>query len=104
MFFPIYDEGKRGKGAKLRDLYDVARDKGWTGFWRTETECGFFTRTLLSKGVLTSNVQRDEIRKQWDESKAELTREFKRRHREAVKRRRRGMAGGGDGGAGEQAS
>ncbi|KDQ06629.1 hypothetical protein BOTBODRAFT_39434 [Botryobasidium botryosum FD-172 SS1] len=75
MFFPIHEEERRGKGAKLRDLYDVARDKGWVGFWRTETE--------------------DEIRKQWDESKAELTREFKRRHREAVKRRRRGMAGGG---------
>jgi hypothetical protein len=32
----------------------------------------------------------DEIRAKWDKSKAELTKEYVRRHREGVKRRRRG--------------
>ncbi|CAE6451779.1 unnamed protein product [Rhizoctonia solani] len=38
----------------------------------------------------------EEIRAKWDKSKAELTREYTRRHREAVKRRRRGGGIKGD--------
>ncbi|THH18928.1 hypothetical protein EW146_g2156 [Bondarzewia mesenterica] len=49
-----------------------------SGFYRTESE--------------------DAIRKQWEESKGELTREWKRRHREALKSRRRR---GGEGSVGE---
>lgn len=43
--------------------------KGIGGFWRCETE--------------------EEVKENWDENHLELTREFKRRHREAVKRRKR---------------
>ncbi|CAE7146293.1 unnamed protein product [Rhizoctonia solani] len=38
----------------------------------------------------------DEIRMKWDKDKVELTREYTRRHREAVKRRRRGGGTKGD--------
>ncbi|KAH7326820.1 hypothetical protein B0J17DRAFT_680790 [Rhizoctonia solani] len=38
----------------------------------------------------------EEIRAKWDKNKAELTREYTRRHREAVKRRRRGGGAKGD--------
>ncbi|CAE6520743.1 unnamed protein product [Rhizoctonia solani] len=38
----------------------------------------------------------EEIRAKWDENKAELTREYTRRHREAVKKRKRGGGTKGD--------
>jgi hypothetical protein len=38
---------------------------------------------------------------QWREVKVDLTREFKKRHREAVKRVKRGMGSGGANAAGE---
>ncbi|KAH7923702.1 hypothetical protein BV22DRAFT_1196524 [Leucogyrophana mollusca] len=76
-FFPFSTEFRdslrpRDKG-RIKDLFDVAKEKGWdwrdAGFYRTETE--------------------DEIRQRWEGSKLELTREWKRRHREAGKSRRR---------------
>ena len=64
---------------RQKDLFSVACERGWdpaaAEFYRTETE--------------------DEIRKRWEESKGELTREWKRRSREAGKVRQR--RGGGDG-------
>jgi hypothetical protein len=41
-------------------------------------------------------LARDEIRKRWDEVKGELTKDYKRRHREAIKRKRRGHGGAAD--------
>jgi len=66
--------------ARAKDMFDVAREKGWwdwraAGFCRTESE--------------------DQIRERWDREKGELTREWKRRHREATRARRR--RGGVDG-------
>lgn len=64
--------------ARQRDVYDVIKDNGWNwrdpmvGFFRTGTE--------------------EDIRKRWEENKGELTRDWKRRCREAgkVNRRKRG--------------
>ncbi|QRV88334.1 RNA recognition motif protein [Ceratobasidium sp. AG-Ba] len=60
MFFP---------GTGKKDVFDVIREKGWR--WEHPG---------------TS----EEIRAKWDESKLDLTREYNRRHREAVKKQRRG--------------
>ncbi|KAF8622391.1 hypothetical protein AX15_007045 [Amanita polypyramis BW_CC] len=71
-------KGRADKG-RQRDLFDVAKEKGWNwrdpgvGFYRTETE--------------------EEIRKRWEGVKGELTREWKRRWREAGKVRRRRYGG-----------
>ncbi|EGN96949.1 hypothetical protein SERLA73DRAFT_170295 [Serpula lacrymans var. lacrymans S7.3] len=82
-FFPLSSDLRdnlrpKDKG-RVKDLLDVAKDKGWNwrdaGFYRTQTE--------------------DEIRKRWEKNKAELTRDWKKRHREAGKMRRR--RGGVDG-------
>ncbi|KAF9517099.1 hypothetical protein BS47DRAFT_568503 [Hydnum rufescens UP504] len=80
MFFPILpsyrDDGFPGKkGARPKDLFDIGLDRGWAakaggGFWRTSNE--------------------EEIRERWDMVKGDLTREFKKRHREALKKRKRG--------------
>ncbi|KAF8316606.1 hypothetical protein DL93DRAFT_744804 [Clavulina sp. PMI_390] len=78
LFFPVpprlRDSSKSAygkKGAKPRDIFDVAKEKGWEGgFYRTATE--------------------EEIRKRWEELRGDLTRQYKRRHREASKKRRRG--------------
>jgi len=79
LFFPILSQdGIVTSRARQRDMYDVIKDNGWNwrdpavGFFRTETE--------------------EEIRKRWEESKGELTRDWKRRCREAgkVNRRKRG--------------
>jgi hypothetical protein len=69
--------GLANKG-RLRDVFDVAK-KGWNwrdpnvAFYRTETD--------------------DEIRKRWEESKGELTREWKKRSKEASKMSRRKHGG-----------
>jgi hypothetical protein len=74
-FFPS------NSNSKTKDLFSVASERGWNwrdptvGFYRTETD--------------------DEIRKRWEDEKVELTREWKRRCREAGKVRRR--KGGIDG-------
>ncbi|KAH7910241.1 hypothetical protein BJ138DRAFT_1009253 [Hygrophoropsis aurantiaca] len=82
-FFPFSSEFRDSlrprDRVRIKDMFDVAKEKGWdwrtAGFYRTQTE--------------------DEIRQQWEDSKVELTREWKKRHREAGKSRRR--RGGGDG-------
>ena len=54
---------------------DIAREKGWDRvFYRQDGE--------------------EEIRQRWEKAKVELTKEWKRRHREGVKSVRR--RGGGD--------
>jgi len=81
LFFPLQSSSTSGplnKG-RLRDLFDVAKERGWNwrdpsvAFYRTETE--------------------DEIRKRWEESKGELTREWKKRSKEASKMSRRKYGG-----------
>ncbi|KAL0954164.1 hypothetical protein HGRIS_005298 [Hohenbuehelia grisea] len=69
----------RGRG---KDALEVARERGWSwrdpsvAFWRADTE--------------------DNIRKRWEEQKVELTRDWKRRWREAGKVRRRRGGGAAD--------
>jgi hypothetical protein len=81
LFFPLSKEERanRPRNSKLKDILDVFREKGLdpqsTGFYRTESS--------------------EEIVKRWEEVKGDLTRDWKRRHREAVKSRRR--RGGTDG-------
>ncbi|KAK2463348.1 hypothetical protein APHAL10511_004659 [Amanita phalloides] len=84
LFFPLRlssTSGTTNKGRRLRDLFDVAKENRWNwrdpsvGFYRTETE--------------------DAIRKRWEESKVELTREWKRRSKEAGKMNRRRYKGVG---------
>ena len=81
LFFPLRSSSTLGPANKgrLRDVFDVAKEKGWNwrdpnvAFYRTETE--------------------DEIRKRWEESKGELTREWKKRSKEASKMSRRKHGG-----------
>ena len=82
LFFPLpssLQSQPAKQTGRQKDLFIVARERGWdpisAKFYRTESE--------------------EEIRKRWEESKGELTREWKRRFREAGKVRRR--RGGGDG-------
>ena len=81
LFFPLSKEERANKhrNPKLRDIFDAFKEKGLdpqsTGFFRTESS--------------------EEIVKRWEEVKGDLTRDWKRRHREAVKSRRR--RGGTDG-------
>jgi len=75
LFFPLSKEekGNNHGNARLKDIMDVFREKGLepqsTGFYRTESS--------------------EEAVKRWEEVKGDLTRDWKRRHREAVKSRRR---------------
>ena len=60
---------------RVKDVINIAREKGWDRvFYRQDDE--------------------EEIRQRWEKAKAELTKEWKRRHREGVKSVRR--RGGGD--------
>ncbi|KAG8994861.1 hypothetical protein FRB94_009638 [Tulasnella sp. JGI-2019a] len=68
--------GDNRRGPRPRDLIDVLKVEGWNattgasgGFWRTETD--------------------EEIRKQWEESREHLSQLTRRRHRDAVRRKRR---------------
>jgi len=82
LFFPILSQDHTGgiHRARQRDVFDLVKDNGWNwrdpavGFYRTGTE--------------------EDIRKRWEESKGDLTRDWKRRCREAgkVNRRKRGGA------------
>lgn len=75
-FFPIPEDERTGFRGRVKDPMDVAREKGWD--WRK------FCRTQTT----------EEIKQKWEEQKVELTKDWKRRHREAIKsRRRRGGAG-----------
>jgi hypothetical protein len=70
LFFPREPGARRGRA---KDLREAGPDWIAVGFFRTETDA--------------------KIRSRWDSTKLDLTREWKRRHREAVKsRRRRGGA------------
>ncbi|KAG8843419.1 hypothetical protein FRB96_004052 [Tulasnella sp. 330] len=88
-FFPLpRDEnglvnlpGDNRRGPRPRDLVDVLKVEGWNatigasgGFWRTETD--------------------EEIRKQWEESREHLSQLTRRRHRDAVRRKRRHVGPG----------
>ncbi|KIM39552.1 hypothetical protein M413DRAFT_29270 [Hebeloma cylindrosporum] len=77
LFFPISSQDGVGR-ARQRDAYDVIKDNGWN--WRDPAVEFFRTGT------------EEDIRKRWEESKGELTRDWKRRCREAgkVNRRKRG--------------
>ncbi|KAI0091618.1 hypothetical protein BDY19DRAFT_636048 [Irpex rosettiformis] len=77
LFFPLSDEARANNKGRVKDPLDVSREKGWE--WRT------FCRTQSS----------EEIKQRWESQKVELTKDWKRRHREAIKSRRR--RGGGDG-------
>ena len=68
-------EAQAGNRAKSRDIFQVDREKeGWKGFWAQESDA--------------------EMKEIWQNTKLGLTHEWKRRHREAKKhRRRRGGAG-----------
>ncbi|EJU03908.1 hypothetical protein DACRYDRAFT_115208 [Dacryopinax primogenitus] len=85
LFFPTWDEeGKpvehfaHGAGGRRRakTFWDVAREKGWTEGWKQETE--------------------DEARERWEKVRGPLTQEWKKRSREA-KRRKKATALGGVG-------
>jgi hypothetical protein len=65
----------------------VAKENGWS--WR-DPNVGFFR-----------SGTEEEIRARWESEKVELTREWKRRWREAGKVNRRRRGGGGDGDMGE---
>lgn len=81
LFFPFLKEGRANghRNAKLKDIFDLFKEKGLdpqsTRFYRTESN--------------------EEIVKRWEGVKGDLTRDWKRRHREAVKSRKR--RGGIDG-------
>ncbi|EKM50066.1 uncharacterized protein PHACADRAFT_264577 [Phanerochaete carnosa HHB-10118-sp] len=79
LFFPIPENERANFRGRVKDPLDVALEKGWD--WRK------FCRTQSA----------EEIKQQWEEQKVELTKDWKRRHREAIKsRRRRGGAGDGE--------
>ena len=75
LFFP-YPQQQQGILSKVRqkDIFDLIKDNHWNwrdpsvGFYRTGTE--------------------DDIRKRWEEGKSELTKEWKKRWREAGKANR----------------
>jgi hypothetical protein len=81
LFFPRGSSiGNAPTKGQIKDIFDVVIKNGWSwrdpavGFWRTQTE--------------------EDIRKRWDETKVELTRDWKKRWREAGKMKKR--RGGGD--------
>jgi hypothetical protein len=75
LFFP-YPEQQQGilNRARQKDIFDLIKDNHWNwrdptvGFYRTGTE--------------------DDIRKRWEDGKSELTKEWKKRWREAGKANR----------------
>ena len=79
LFFPLAPDDRGAQRSKIKDPFDAAKEKGWDWrtFYRTETD--------------------EEIKKRWEEAKGDLTKDWKRRHREALKsRKRRGGAGADD--------
>jgi hypothetical protein len=73
LFFPLSSDAPAARsGKRKRSLMDSAREAGrhWRDeFFRTESE--------------------EEIKARWEAQKLDLTRDWKRRHREAVKSQRR---------------
>ncbi|GJJ06473.1 hypothetical protein Clacol_000665 [Clathrus columnatus] len=78
LFFPQPDNPRR------KDLLTIAETQGWK-FHRTDDS------ELTGAPPAT---RRETIRKQWDDAKGDLTREWKKRSREAVKARRRRFGAG----------
>ncbi|PPQ98012.1 hypothetical protein CVT26_003074 [Gymnopilus dilepis] len=80
LFFPIPEDSTLNR-ARQRDIFDIIKDNGWN--WR-DPAVGFFPSSA-------PNAE-EEIKKRWEEVKGDLTRDWKRRHREALKvsRRKRG--------------
>ncbi|KAG6889795.1 hypothetical protein C0992_004060 [Termitomyces sp. T32_za158] len=82
LFFPHCSPAESNTKARPRDIFDVAMENKWhwrdpaVEFYRTGTE--------------------EDIRKRWEESKVELTREWKKRWREAGKVSRRRIGNTGD--------
>ena len=79
LFFPYPQQQQEGLGlilnkARQKDIFDLIKDNHWNwrdptvGFYRTGTE--------------------DDIRKRWEEGKSGLTKEWKKRWREAGKANR----------------
>lgn len=79
LFFPLPPHESSGMRARQKDVFDLAKDNRWN--WR-DPEVGFY-RTGTE----------DDIRKRWEESKGDLTRDWKRRCREASKVNRRKKSG-----------
>ena len=82
LFFPLDSSFTSAPSAQLyrggkgpKDIVSIFHERGWT------------------RDVFCRTDSAENIRKRWEDSKVELTREWKRRHREAVKAaRRRGGA------------
>ncbi|KAF8880245.1 hypothetical protein CPB84DRAFT_1838383 [Gymnopilus junonius] len=88
LFFPIsFQDHTAVNKARQRDVFDVIKDNGWN--WR-DPAVGFFKSAA-------PNAE-EEIKKRWEESKGDLTRDWKRRHREAgkINRRKRGTVDEGE--------
>lgn len=81
LFFPLPLDSSSTLRARQKDVYDLAKEGGW--YWR-DPAVGFYK---------TENDE--EIRKRWEESKGELTRDWKMRWKEAgkVRRRKKGTDG-----------
>ncbi|KZO92915.1 hypothetical protein CALVIDRAFT_567015 [Calocera viscosa TUFC12733] len=86
LFFPTWDQGGNpvenhttlGGRRKPKTFWDVVREKGWMDGWKRETE--------------------DEARQRWEEVRGQLTQEWKKRSREARRRKKAtGLAWAGDG-------
>lgn len=79
LFFPLSSSEPAGVRARQRDVYDIAKENGWNwrdpavGFYRTGTD--------------------EDIKKRWEDSKGDLTKDWKRRCREAGKVNRRKKGG-----------
>ncbi|KAG6852994.1 hypothetical protein C0991_007676 [Blastosporella zonata] len=80
LFFPYPASAGPSTKARPKDIFEVAMENKW--HWRDTTVEFYRTGT------------EEDIRKRWEEGKGELTREWKRRCREAGKVSRR--SGGGD--------
>ncbi|KAF8888104.1 hypothetical protein BD779DRAFT_1611399 [Infundibulicybe gibba] len=85
LFFPLPQSATSSNKARPKDLFDIAKDNGW--HWR-DSNLGFY-RTGAE----------EDIKKRWEDNKVELTKEWKRRWREAgkISRRRKGAGPGDDG-------
>jgi hypothetical protein len=77
LFFPSPSE------AQGRDVVRALENRVAGEFMRTETSC-----VAVAPSYSTDFARREEIRIRWDAEKLALTRDWKKRHREAVKLRR----------------
>ncbi|KZO92907.1 hypothetical protein CALVIDRAFT_557313 [Calocera viscosa TUFC12733] len=74
---PVENHTTLGGGRKPKTFWDVAREKGWMDGWKREMEDG--------------------ARQRWEEVRGQLTQEWKKRSREAKRRKKAtGLVGAGD--------